>query len=163
MEPIRYRPGEAIRWLEIGAEDIRKSAKRQSKSLVRREGERTIGKDIREAAGAIFDFGKSALAEVIHRQAEASEVVLMGDSFSVGNAASNKTVRYADVRGMRRNGDKVTVILERGSVTLKPYAYIVSGRIRVPVGWSRNGMEVPYDVLVDELSARCQVTVEEVL
>lgn len=162
MEPIRYRPGEAIRWLEIGAEDIRKSAKRQSKSLVRREGERTIGKDIREAAGAIFDFGKSALAEVIHRQAEASEVVLMEDSFSIGNAASAKTVPYAEVRGMRRNGDKVTVILERGSVTLKPYAYIVSGRIRVPVGWSRNGLEVPYDVLVDELSARCHVSVEEV-
>ena len=160
MEPIRYRPGEAIRWLEIGAEDIRKSAKRQGQSIVRREGDRTWGRDLRDAAGAILDLGKSALADITHRQAQASEVVLNDESFTVGNAASAKTVRYKDVVDMKLRGDRLTVQLKQGSVTIKPYAHIVSGRIKVPVGWSRNGLEVPYEVLIDELSARCGVTVE---
>lgn len=162
MEPIRYRPGEAIRWLEIGAEDIRKSARRQGQSIVRREGGRTIGRDLRDAAGAIYDLGKSALTDLIHRQAQASEVVLNDESFTVGNSASSKTVKYKEVVDMKLKGERLTVQLKQGSVTIKPYAYIVSGRVRVPVGWSRNGLEVPYEVLIDELSARCGVSVEHV-
>lgn len=160
METIRYRPGEAIRWLEIGATDIRKSAKRQSQSIVRREGERTIGRDLRDAAGAIFDLGRSTLADLLHRQAQASEYILEPESFVLANPTSAKTYKYADVADMKRRGDRVTVIFSQGSIVIKPYAYIVSGRIKVPVGWSRNGLEVPYDVLIDELSARCGVTVE---
>lgn len=160
MEPIRYRPGEAIRWLEIGAVDIRKSAKRQGQSIVRREGDRTIGRDLRDAAGAIFDLGKSAVADVLHRQAQASEVILNEENFTVANPTNSKTVKYKDVIDMKLKGERLTVQLSQGSVTIKPYAYIVSGRIKVPVGWTRNGLEVPYDVLIDELSARCGVTVE---
>jgi glutamate dehydrogenase/leucine dehydrogenase len=162
MEPIRYRPGEAIRWLEIGADDIRKSAKRQGTSLVRREGGRTIGKDLRDAAGAIFGLGKSALADLLHRQAEAAEVVLNQDSFTVNSPGGAKTVQYADVTAMKMQGDRLTVEHENGRLTIKPYAYIVSGRVKVPVGWSRNGLEVPYDVLLDELSARCKTDIERV-
>jgi hypothetical protein len=160
MEPIRYRPGEAIRWLEIGAEDIRKSAKRQGRSIVRREGARTIGRDLRDAAGALFDLGKSALADVVHRQAQASEVILQEETFTVANPAKSQTVRYDEVVEMKLRGDRLTIGLEQGGVVIKPYAHIVSGRIKVPVGWSRNGLEVPYEVLIDELSARCGVTVE---
>jgi len=160
MEPIRYRPGEAIRWLEIGAEDIRKSAKRQGQSIVRREGGRTIGRDLRDAAGAIFDLGKSAVADVLHRQAQASEVILNDDGFTIANPTSSKTVKYKDVVDMKLRGDRLTVQMKQGAVTIKPYAHIVSGRIKVPVGWSRNGLEVAYEVLIDELSARCGVTVE---
>ncbi len=160
METIRYRPGEAIRWLEIGATDIRKSARRQSQSIVRREGERTIGRDLRDAAGAIFDLGKSALADLMHRQAQASEYILEPEGFVIANPTSAKTIKYADVTDMKRRGDRISIILPQGSAVIKPYAYIVSGRIKVPVGWSRNGLEVPYDVLIDELSARCNVSVE---
>jgi hypothetical protein len=160
METIRYRPGEAIRWLEIGAEDIRKSAKRQGQSLVRREGERSIGRDLRDAAGAIFDLGKSALADLVHRQAQAVEVVFEPESFVVGNSTSSKTVRYGDVKELKLRGDRLSLILGQGSVTIKPYAYIVSGRVKVPVGWSRNGLEVPYELLIDELSARCGLLVQ---
>lgn len=160
MEPIRYRPGEAIRWLEIGAEDIRRSAKRQGQSIVRREGSRTISRDLRDAAGAIFDFGKSAVADLLHRQAQASEVILNDESFTIANPTNSKTVKYKDVVDMKLRGDRLSVQLKQGSVAIKPYAHIVSGRIKVPVGWTRNGLEVAYDVLIDELSARCGVTVE---
>lgn len=159
MEPIRYRPGEAIRWLEIGAADSRKSARRQGKSIVRREGSRTIGRDLKDAAGALLELGKSALADLAHRQAQASEVVLEAETFTISNPAKNQTIRYEEVVDMRLRGDRLSIDLEQGGATIKPYAYIVSGRIKVPIGWSRNGLEVPYEVLIDELSARCNVNV----
>jgi hypothetical protein len=31
----------------------------------------------------------------------------------------------------------------------------------VPIGWDRNGMEVPYELLVEELAARSRVEVDQ--
>ncbi len=159
MELVRYRPGEAIRWIQSGAEDIRKSAKRQSSSLVRREGERTIGKDIGQAAGALVALGRSAWADLKHNQAMASEYVLLDDSFEIVRPGNVRGVEYSEITGMRLNGDRLTVILERGSIAIKPHAYIVAGRIKVPIGWERNGLEVPYETMLDELAARCGVEI----
>lgn len=155
MEPIRYRPGEALRWLDVGAKDMRKSAARKGRGIVRREGHRTIGKDIKEAAGALFDMGKSALADLAHRQAMASEYILEDEVFEVSRGGSSKQYRYEEIESIERKGDRVILALDQGSLTIKPHAYIVSGRIKVPVGWVRNGLEVPYEILLDELAARC--------
>ncbi len=160
MDVVRYKPGEAIRWLQAGAENLRKEAKRQSASLVTRKGERTIAKDIRDAAGAIFGMGKSALAELMHHEAQASEYVLREDRFEVIGRGGSRAVRYRDVSAMKQRGDRVTVVLESGSLTIKPHAYILAGRLKVPIGWSRNGIEVPFETLTDELSARAGVNIE---
>jgi hypothetical protein len=161
VEPVRYKPGEAIRWMELGAQDLKKNAKRKGKSLVRREGERNIGRDVREAAGVLVDMGKGALADLIHRQAEASEYAFHEDMFEVISPGRLRSVKYDLVKAIKLHGDKATVVLEQGSVTIKPHAYILSGRLKVPVGWARNGLEVPYEVLLDELAARCDVEIEQ--
>ena len=57
-------------------------------------------------------------------------------------------------------GDKATVVMERGSVNIRPEAYISSGRIKVPIGWERNEIEVPYEMLIDELAARAGIKVQ---
>ncbi len=161
MELIRYKPGEAIRWLETGAQDTMKNAKRKGRSVVRREGERTIGRDLKEVAGAMMEFGKSAMADFIHKHAEATEYVLFDDHFESRSGGRIKSTPYDDVQHIYyRQNDKVTLELEQGAVVIKPVAHLVSGRIKVPVGWQRNGIEVPYELLVDELSARCGVEVE---
>jgi hypothetical protein len=160
---IRYKPGEAIRWLEMGAQDFRKNAQRQGKSLVRREGERNVSVDFKQAAGAIMDFGKGAWVDLMHRLAQASEYVLSDEYFEIVSSTRLRPVRYDDVDSIRIHGDKATLVLDRGSVVIKPHAYIVSGRVKVPIGWSRNDIEVPYEVLLDELSARCGVEVEHQL
>jgi hypothetical protein len=160
MNPIRYRPPDALRWLEIGAGDVRRNAQRQGASIVRREGQRTIGKDLRQAAGAIVDIGRSALAELAGSQALATEYVLYDDRFEVVRAGNVRAVPYERVRDIRQNNDRATFILEQGSVTIRPAAYLVAGRVRVPLGWMRNGMEVPYDLLLDELAARCGIEIE---
>lgn len=161
MELIRYKPGEAIRWLETGAQDTMKNAKRKGRSVVRREGERTIGRDLKEVAGAMMEFGKSAMAEFIHRSAEATEYVLFDDHFEAKASGRLKSTRYDEIEHIYyRQNDKVILEMERGAITIKPVAHLVAGRVKVPVGWQRNGIEVPYELLIDELSARCGVEVE---
>ncbi len=160
MDPIRYKPGEAIRWLETGAEQSRKTAKSKGKELLDQTGAPGV-KRIGSGVGALIDLGKGAWADVLHKQAEASEYVLQNDLFDVVAGKSIKSVRYSDVRKISAKGEKVTITLDRGTtLTLKPYAHITAGRIRVPVGWLRNGMEVPYELLIEELAARCKVEVE---
>ena len=161
MELIRYKPGEAIRWLELGAQDLKKGAKRKGKSVMKREGQRTISRDISEVAGVLMGMGKGALADMLHHQAEASEYVLHDDRFEVITPGRIKSVKYSQVRSIRMKNDKATLVLSQGSVTIKPHAYVVAGRIKVPIGWARNGMEVPYEVLLDELAARCDVEIEQ--
>lgn len=160
MELVRYRPGEAIRWLETGAQDFRKSAQRHGKSLVRREGERTIPKDFKQAAGALMDMGKSAIVDLMHHQAQASEYILHDDKFEISSSGRIRSIPYSEVTSIRMRNDKATLVMRQGSASVKPHAYIVSGRVKVPIGWSRNGMEVPYETLIDELSARCGIEVE---
>ena len=157
---MRYRPGEAIRWLELGAKDLRKSAGRQGKSLISREGERNFPKDLRQAAGVLADLGKGAFIDLMHRQAEASEYILHDDRFEISSPARIRSIGYDEVTDIRMRGDRATFVLKQGSITIKPHAHIVSGRVKVPIGFARNGIEVPFETLIDELSARCGVEIE---
>ena len=120
MELVRYRPGEAIRWLETGAENIRKGAQNKGMNLIKQAG--TDSKTFSE---------------------------------------NLKTIPYDRVIAIHQRGDRTVFTLDKGTVTIKPFAYIVSGRIKVPVGWVRNGIEVPYELITLELAARCGVEVQE--
>lgn len=160
MALVRYKPGEAIRWLETHAEQTLKDAKAQGAKALQPNRERDVPHDLKEMAGALFGFGKGALAELVHRQLEATEYVLYDDQFEAISATGSRTALYKDVIGMKVKGDRCSVMLDRGKITIKPHAYIVSGSIKAPVGWSRNGMEVAYDTLLDELSARAGVNLE---
>lgn len=157
MELVRYKPGEAIRWLETGAASNRKSAQAKSKTLAIPSDARTLGANVRTAAGALMDIGRSALSELAHNQAMASEYVLHDDSFEVIRPNNSKKILYRDIKGFEVRGDKTVLLLEKGGVAIKPYAYVVAGRLRVPIGWTRNGIEVPFDLLLEELSARCGI------
>jgi hypothetical protein len=163
VELVRYKPGEAIRWLETGADNIRKGAQNRGLNLLRQTGgdSKTFGENLKTAAGALFDFGKGTYAEMMHRQAEDSEFVLQEEQFDIVNGGNMKTIPYNRVVAVHLKGDRATLTLDKGIVVLKPFAYIVAGRIKVPVGWVRNGIEVPYELLLLELSARCGVDIQE--
>lgn len=162
MERIRYQPGEAIRWLETGSSEGMDTAKRKGKSLVRREGERTIGKDLKDAAGAMLGLGRSALAQLAKKQAEATEYSLYEDSFELASTGSaTRSIPYKDVTKISwRSNDRVTVELDRGHIVIKPVAHLVAGKLRVPIGWLRNGLEVPFETLAEELAAHCRLDIE---
>lgn len=164
MEPIRYKPGEAIRWLETAADSFKRNAKVKGKEAVDPKRDRSdfkkVGQNVADVAGAIYDLGRSAWADMLHRQADASEYVLQDGHFDVVKGTSIKTIDYDRVESVTVKNETVTLNLDKGSLTIKPYAYIVAGRVKVPVGWSRNGMEVPYELLIEELCARCGVNLD---
>jgi hypothetical protein len=164
MEPIRYKTGEAIRWLKTGAEAIRKDAKDKGRQVVQPgtpKDMRDAGARVSAAAGAVMDFGKSAWADFKHSELEHTEYVLTDEGFDIVKGSSIKSIPYERVEKIQRRGDRVTITLDRGSILVKPHAYILAGGLKVAVGWTRNGMEVPYELLMDELSARCGVNIED--
>lgn len=162
-ELVRYRPGQAVRWLQTGADTIRKGASARGKSIVGQTGsdQRPLTENVRVAAGAIFDFGRSAYADMLHSQAQAQEFILLDDRVDIVRGSNVKTIPYALIKAIELKGDKATLTLERGFVHIRPFAHILSGRLKVPVGWSRNGIEVPYELLIDELAARCGLDIHE--
>jgi hypothetical protein len=163
MEPIRYKPGEAIRWLKLGAETIRKNANVKGKEVIH-SGKptdlRDVGHKVATAAGAIADLGKSAMADLKHDEFEATEYVLLDSGFDLVKGPTIKSIGYDRVKRIEQRGDRLVMHLEKGNVVIKPHAYLVAGSIKVPVGWRRNGMEVPYELLAEELAARCGVNIE---
>lgn len=163
METVRYRPGEALRWLQTGAEDIRKAAGERGKSVIRQTGtdQKKLGENLKTAAGALVDLGRSAYADVLHKQAEASEYVLLNDRLDIVKGVKIESIPWESIKGVRIEGDRTRLVLEKGHVTIRPFAHLVAGRVKVPVGWTRNGTEVPYDLLTEEIAARARREIEE--
>ena len=163
METVRYRPGEALRWLQTGADNIRKVAGERGKSVIRQTGvdQKRLGENLKTAAGALVDLGRSAYAEALHKQAEATEYVLLPDRVDLVKGGKIESISYDSIKGVRIDGDRARLILEKGHVSIRPFAHIVAGRVKVPVGWVRNGMEVPYELLIEEIAARSRREIEE--
>jgi len=163
MELVRYRPGEAIRWLQVGAENIRRGAQARGRSVVRQTGteQKPFKENVKTAAGALMEYGRGTYADLLHTKADASEYVLQERHFDIVRSGSIKTIPYERVKGIEFKGDHAIILLDKGQVTIKPFAHLVAGRAKVPVGWSRNGIEVPFELLVEELAARCGVEIDE--
>ncbi len=157
---MRYKAGEAIRWLQTGADNIRRGARAKGKSVIDPSGG-TFGQNLKTAAGAIVDYGKGTYADMMHKQAEANEYVLLDHHFDVVRGSAIKTVEYERVKKITVKGDRASITLDKGNLTIKPFAHVVAGRAKVPVGWSRNGIEVPFELLIEELSARCGMDVDD--
>jgi hypothetical protein len=162
MEVVRYRPGEAIRWLATGAENFRKDAASRGRAAVKQPNSdaRAVKENLKNVAGAVLDFGKGAYADLLHNQAEASEYVLLDHQFDVVRGGTIRSVPYSDVKKIEYRSDKATLVLEKGSLTIKPVAHIVAGHAKVAVGWARNEIEVPYELLIEELAARCKCEID---
>lgn len=164
MDAVRYRPGEALRWLETGAGAHRKAARDKGRVLLKAANGATaisLKDSVFNAAGAIADLSKGAYAELVKRQAESYEIILADSEFTLSRPTGPRTFRYEDVTAISQDRDKVTIAVGSIALTIKPYAYITTGRVKVPIGWDRNGMEVPYELLVEELAARCRVQIDQ--
>ena len=165
MEPVRYRPGEAIRWLETGADSARTSAKAKTKKLGETDPEGSTFKRVqagfKTAAGAAMDMGRGAWADLLAQRAGASEFVFLEKQMDVVTGNSIRAIPYASVKSIRQKGDRMALTLEKGSLVIKPYAYVVAGKLKVPIGWTRNEIEVPYELMLEELSARCGIEVNQ--
>jgi hypothetical protein len=151
METVRYRPGEALRWLKVEGDARKRGASERGRGV---SGGGDFKEKIGAAAGAAVEYGRGAYARMLHEKAQGSEYVLTDDRFEIVHGNQIKAVPYANVRAVKLKGDRALVVLDQGSVLIRPLAHLSAGRARVPIGWSRNGAEVPFEMLADEIAAR---------
>lgn len=159
-EVVRYRVDDAIRWLDAGATQMRKDAAASGHSAAKTVAPdfRSVGQSLKKAAASARDYGRGAMADMVHRRADSIEYVLDEDRFDIVKGGSIQTIRYADLQTIEMKGERARLTMESGDVTIKPVAHLVTSGARVPLGWSRNGLDAPYGTLVEELAARAGIT-----
>jgi hypothetical protein len=161
-EPVVYSPPACIQWFEVGAGGIKQDARAKAKAAKVGLQEKDLGTALKEGLSAAMRAGRAAMANLAGKRSEATEVRLYEDHFELVSLLKTVSIPYKEVRSIAPSpGGKhrYTLTLRSGEHTLSPVAYLVSGSARVPVGWQRNGMEVPYLLLIEELAARCGVEV----
>ena len=163
VEIIRYRPGEAIRWLATGAENLRRGAQTRGWAAINVQNAEasTVKESLKSAAGALMDLGKSAYTDLMHSQAEASEYVLQADHFDVVRNGTIRSIPYSAIKDINFRSEKAHLKLDNKSeLIIKPIAHLLVGHAKVPIGWSRNDIEVPFELLIEEIAARAKVEIE---
>lgn len=120
-----------------------------------------IRQAILEAVGKVFDYGKSAVAEIGSRGIENLEYKLFDDRLE--SSGFSKPLKYEDISRIEVT-KKATfkLISSTGTTVIKPYAWLQVASVKVPLGWIRNGMEAPYELLVEEIAARSKASIRAV-
>lgn len=123
--------------------------------------EKKLTDSIRQGFSAAAEFGSNALTDLRHRRLDEVLYLLNEDSFEAITLSTHKKVEFDKIKAIISEGkDRFRVDYDNGRLTIKPLAHLVSGRSRVPIGWKRNGIEVPYTLLAEELAARCGVEID---
>jgi hypothetical protein len=164
VDEVVYVPSPCIRWLEMGAGGLKSSAKERAIVARARFQERNFAEAIRSTVSAGARAGKALLAELAGRRGEATEYRFFDDHFELVTILKTESFEYAEVDKIEKGvGSRYRYVLTltHGRRTISPVAWMESGAVRVPIGWERNGMEVPYTLLIEELAARCGLPVEE--
>ena len=163
MAVVTYQPPDIVRWLGTSAREKRKSVVKRALAVPQNTLEKGLMPGLKDAADAAIGLGKQALGDLSTARAEETTFRLYTEGFEAVGLMSKTKVNYSDVnRIVRKSGDKFRVEFNGGHVSIRPVAHLVVSGHRVPIGWVRNGLEVDYETLVEELVARTgkEITVE---
>ena len=155
MGVITYRPVDIVRWLGQSNKKDRKAAVGRAMSIPEVTVKKGLVKGIQNAAESAFGLGKQAMGEVSTRKAEEVGYTLFDGGFEVVGLMRHIKVDYGDVAEIiEKEGDRFRIEFNGGHVTVRPVAHLVAGSLKVPLGWLRDGMEVEYRTLLEEIAAR---------
>ncbi|MCU0316424.1 MAG: hypothetical protein MUC92_07510 [Fimbriimonadaceae bacterium] len=158
MATIEYKPADVLHWFAIEARTSKERARRQGQEVAKAG---TIVSGLRHAAGVALEYGVGTASELAQWQADETSFLLHDSGFEAINLVKRTKIDYSKVKQIVKEGtDKFKILYVGGSLTLKPVAHLSAGRLKVPIGWRRNGLEVPFVMLIEELSARCGVEIE---
>jgi hypothetical protein len=149
---VQYRAPDAIRWFSTPgvAEPGERKATRPDDWQNR----------LRGYLDSAMQTGKGAMDSVAKKKVEATAYFLTDTQIEIVGITTRKTVPFAKIsRIVMRDDNKFTVEYEGGSFSIKPVAHMIAGTLKVALGWNRNGAEVPYRLLLEELAARSQVEI----
>jgi hypothetical protein len=154
MLVARYRPADAIRWIEIGTRRLAKPGDLPFDPPA--DARAAVVEALRKA----LSLGKSKVAEFQGKAIRAREYFLYEDRFEAVLPSGVRNVQYADVESLEvRRAGAFVLRLRKGRFTLKPYAWLSVPGARIPLGWERNGVAVPFETLPEEIALRANVRV----
>lgn len=160
MATTTYRPVDILHWFGMESRSARRSGFHKGGQVAKKATEQGVVQGLKLAASAAYELTKGAAGDLVQTQASQTEYVLHETGFEALDIVRRTKIDYKQVQKIvAKGGDKFMVVSETGNVTIKPVAHLLAGHLKVPVGWVRNGMEVPYSTLVEELAARCEVDV----
>lgn len=160
MSAVYYKPPEISHWLEEGSKTARDAGKEKTKELAKATSHFDIAQSIKAAASAAKGFGKSAMAELAQRKIDEVSYTLYDDAVEYESLTGRKRIAFNEITTiMKQKNDRFTIASESAEIHIKPIAHLVTSRVKVPIGWNRSGMEVPYGLLIEEISARCGVDI----
>ncbi|MBX3114348.1 MAG: hypothetical protein KF836_07255 [Fimbriimonadaceae bacterium] len=160
MANVVYKPAEVMHWFDTESKRTNAIARAQTKDIAKTANEEGFLPGLKQAAGAALSIGKGAYGTVIQKQATETRIDLYETGFEVNELTRRVKIGYDQVRQIvSKANDRYLVLYNGGNITIKPVAHLVAGRYRVPVGWLRNGTEVPFIVLIEEISARSGVEI----
>ncbi|MBA3725510.1 MAG: hypothetical protein H0W86_03430 [Armatimonadetes bacterium] len=149
-----YKPADILRWLKIGSQSLRsvdlKPVKRDEISL-----KGVVG----AALGKALDIGKATVASAGGWAIDRLEYRFHEDRLEMLGAGLPKSILYSEIRSVTSSKRTFQVVYEGGKLTLRPYAWLLVSGVKVPLGWERNGMEVSFELLAEELAARAKLEV----
>lgn len=161
MANVVYKPAEVLHWFEAETRRTNASAKAQTRDIARTAKGEGIIPGIKQAAEAAISAGKGAYGSVVQRVAEETRYDLFSQGFEVTDLTRKSKIGYDQIRQiLAKPNDRFQILYNGGSLMIKPVAHLVAGKYRVPVGWIRNGAEVSYRTLIEELSARSGVEID---
>ncbi len=152
MVVARYKPFDIQNWVELGTETLQKS-----RPPVKAPGGE-IGKTLAELVGRAVRTGQSAVANITGKKIVQIEYQISDDHFEVDNLR----IPYSEIKRIehiKKSGFKVHTVGK--TIEILPYAWLKVGSIEVPLGWLRDGLEVPFELLAQELSIRSKVELIE--
>lgn len=155
MAVVTYLPADIVRWLGTNARQKRRTAVQRALAVPHNAMEKGLVPGLKDAADAAIGLGRQAMGDLSAAQAGETGFMLYDEGFEALGLMSRSKVNYRDVsRIIKKSGDKYWVEHPGGHLTVKPVAHLVAGTHRVAIGWVRNGMEVDYETLIEELCAR---------
>lgn len=160
---VRYRPAASLTWLSDSAEAGFKKAEKLSKQALNLKlgADGTSAKARFVSAGAaLFEAAKSAYTEVAKSKMEAHEYALSDDTLFVHFGGKSEEIPFEKISHVEMDGLKAKFFHAKGQLIVQPYAYVVSGAAKAPIGWNRDGHEVPYELLIEEIAARAGLTLK---
>ncbi len=161
MPSVTYSPAEVIHWFNTNAKAINAKALAKGQAISKIAAEEGFIPSLKQAASAAVSFSKGAIGTIVQKSAEETKYELHDSGFESIDIARKIKLEYNEIRQIvAKQGDRFQILFNGGSLTIKPVAHLVSGRHKVPVGWQRDGVEVPYVMLVEEISARSGIEIQ---
>lgn len=160
MSTVHYTAPDILHWLGTPAD--RPKAKSRQTPEPKSSASSEIAANIKAVASAATSFGKEAIADIVRAKVSVYKVSLYEKGMEIYSLTATRKIDYENVKSIKElTNDRFEIVHENGKAIIKPCGHIVVERLKLPIGWIRNGLEVSYHTLIQEIAARSSIEISK--